>query len=445
MSPTAGKKGNFRLARKAGWLALLVMLAMAAAMAYMAWMPKGPEPDAPVAGTPASVTGLLARGAYLARAADCIACHTIPGGEEFAGGLAFTLPFGVIRSSNITPDRLTGIGAWSDDEFVKAVRQGVAPRGHLYPAMPYTSYTGMSRNDVLAIKAYLFSLKPVSAPAAPLELSFPFNQRWGLALWNMAFFQDHRFEPAPEKGLTWNRGAYLATALGHCSECHTPRNIGFGLKLKQGLAGAPVQGWMAYNSSSDMRYGVGAWSEQQLTDFLSKGHAEGRSSAVGPMAEVVEHSLQYLAPVDIASLVVYLRATPAQAGQPGTEVALQPAPAAASTAVIPASSVAPDGEHGKRLFAATCAGCHQWNGAGRQSDYAALAGSRTVNDPHGHSLVQVILSGSGLAIGGQSQRMPSFGTLGDADIAALANYTIRQFGARQGEVSARQVAAQRHP
>ena len=201
---------------------------------------KGP-PSGPV------TAALIERGAYLTHAADCAACHTVPGGKPFAGGYPFKLPFGTIYSTNITADRETGIGSWSDADFVRALRRGIAPgRHYLYPAFPYTSFTGMSRADALAIKAYLFSLPPQHVADRRDDLSFPFNQRWGMAFWDLAFLSDRRFTPDPHQSDLVNRGAYLVTALAHCAECHTPRNFAFALENNHQFAGGMVEGWKAY-------------------------------------------------------------------------------------------------------------------------------------------------------------------------------------------------------
>src|SRR3984893_18663800 len=276
-------------------------------------------PSGPV--TPA----LLARGEYLTRAADCAACHNAPNGKPFAGGLPFKLPFGTIYSTNITADRETGIGNWSDDDFVRALHRGVAPGGrYLYPAFPYTSFTAMSRDDALAIKAYLFSLPPQHVANKENSLSFPVNQRWGMAFWNLAFLSNRRFAPDPAQSAAVNRGAYLATALGHCGECHTPRSLAYGLESGREFAGVLLVGWDAYNIASDKHFGVGDWSDAQLASFLSSAHAQGRGSAAGPMAEAVENSLQYLTSEDIGALVAYLRTVAAQTGD--YEVNAAPAP-----------------------------------------------------------------------------------------------------------------------
>lgn len=426
--------------------AALAVAAAAAAVAGHAWLtPAGPEPQSPVAGTPADLPSTVVRGEYLAKAADCVACHTAVGGTPFAGGRPFRLPFGTLYATNLTPDKDTGIGNWTDDAFVRAVRAGVGSHGNLYPAMPYTSYAQLSRDDVLAIKQYLDTLPPVRQAPPPNALSFPFDQRWGMAAWNLVFFRERRFTPDPAKSVEWNRGAYLATALGHCGECHTPRNAGFAMKSRDYLSGADIEGWKAYNTTSDQSYGIGAWTDAQVTQYLSLGHAPGRSSASGPMADVVEHSLQYLTPGDIAALVAYLRSVAPATGANGATIELDPSAARVSNAVLPGSASVGQGlARGQRLFAGDCAGCHQWNGAGRQTEYASLAGSHAVNDPSGAALVQVLLHGTSLTVGGRTQQMPGFGgAYSDSDVAAVANFVLSHFGSKQGTVTAEQVRAQR--
>ncbi len=289
------------------------------------WIIRGPGPlafaegpkvaltdyrGANLTGVPAALAqaSLVERGAYLARAADCMACHTTQGGKEYAGGLGFKLPFGTLYSTNITPDKETGIGNYSDQDFLGAVHRGIRRDGaRLYPAMPFTSYTYMTDADALAIKAYLFSLPPVRTPIPENTLTFPFNQRWTMIFWSALFNPDRRFEPDTSKSPEWNRGAYLTEALAHCGECHTPRNLAFALNNRQKFAGAVTAGWRAFNISSDKNTGVGAWSDDDLVSYLSIGHADGHGTASGPMGEAVDHSLSYLAQQDIRAVVTYLR------------------------------------------------------------------------------------------------------------------------------------------
>jgi mono/diheme cytochrome c family protein len=421
----------------------VVLAAVVAAGGYSVWRLYDRDPEilaADVAPTP----DLIARGKYLVTAADCTACHTTAGGKPFAGGVAFDLPFGTIYSTNITSDRETGIGGWSDDDFVRALHQGVAKNGaHLYPAFPYASYTGLTRDDAVAMKTYLFSLPPVHAPARANTLAFPFNQRWTLALWNLVFLDERRFRPDPAATPVENRGGYLATALGHCGECHTPRNAGFAMETGRQFGGAMLEGWRAYNITNDKAYGVGEWSDRQIADYLSYGHATGRGSASGPMGEAVADSLQYLTPEDTSAVVSYLRRVEPQAGTPGAQVDPAPAAMTSSSSWSPGPKDA-ESELGRRIFEGVCASCHTWNGDGRETDYAALAGSQAVNDPEGVNLVQALLLGADLKTSRGAGYMPSFrDAYTDAELAAVANYVIGHFGGKAGLVTAEAVRKRR--
>src|SRR5271168_1202975 len=222
-------------------------------------------------GVPAALAqaSLVQRGEYLTKAADCLVCHTAKGGPAYAGGFPFVLPFGTLYSTNITPDPATGIGHYSDEQFLAALHRGTRRDGaRLYPAMPYTSYTYISDADALAIKAYLFSLPPVRAMAPANTLAFPFNQRWAMMFWSALFNPDTRFEPDTSKSPEWNRGAYLAEALAHCGECHTPRNLAFALNNRKKFAGAVTAGWRAFNISTDKNTGISAWSDDDLISYL---------------------------------------------------------------------------------------------------------------------------------------------------------------------------------
>jgi mono/diheme cytochrome c family protein len=301
----------------------------------------------------------------------------------------------------------------------------------------------MSREDALAIKAYLFSLPAVHRAPPPNSLTFPFNQRWAMRFWNIAFLRDRRFEPDPSKPPEVNRGAYLVEVLGHCGECHTPRNAAFALKSSERLAGANLQGWNAYNITDDALHGIGAWSHEQLQSYLWHGHAEGRGAASGQMAEAVENSLQYLSAEDVRAMVAYLRTVPPKANDLAAPV--EPNPPALSA--MSGSSLSGDTPPalGRRIFEGACASCHQWNGTGLQTRYAALRGSQTVNDPHGVNLVQVILRGTSIRTAQESASMPGFaGSFSDAEVAAVANFVIDRFGAKEGRVTPEDVARSRN-
>jgi mono/diheme cytochrome c family protein len=380
---------------------------------------------------------LIERGEYLTRAADCVVCHTVKGGEPFAGGRAFVLPFGTMYSTNITPDADTGIGAYTDADFLNAVHKGVG-RGNvrLYPAMPYASYTYMSDADALAIKAYLFTLKPLHAPAPQNTLAFPFNQRSLMSIWSAMFNPDKRYEPNVERDAVWNRGAYLAEAMGHCGECHTPRNLAFALNNRQKFAGAVQAGWRAYNITPDRSSGVGAWSDADMLHYLSTGHADGRGTASGPMGEAVDESLSHLKASDLAAMVSYLRTVASVAT--GDLPEPRAAPAAATFAESVGSHAEPSG---RAVYEGACAGCHGWTGISPGIASATLTGTRAVNDATATNVAQVVIRGGERQAEAGPSNMPAFGsTYSDSEIASVANYVTARFGAKAADLTADQVA-----
>jgi mono/diheme cytochrome c family protein len=392
-------------------------------------------------GVPASLAkaGLIQRGEYLAKAADCEACHTAPGGAPYAGGLAFVLPFGTLYSVNITPDNKTGIGAISDAAFLDALHKGIRHDGApLYPAMPYASYTAMTDADALAIKAFLFSLKPVTAPAQRNTLVFPFDQRWAMRVWGLLFNSDTRFEANAERSAQWNRGAYLVETMAHCGECHTPRNLFQALDNRRKFAGAVQAGWNAYNISADKVAGVGGWSNAALVQYLSIGHAEGFGTAAGPMGEAVDKSLSHLTSDDIAAIVAYLRTVPAVSSDLPA-IRQQPAPPSHKEGV----SVAVD-PRGKRVFEGACAGCHDWSGNGALTSAATLTGARAVNDPEAKNVAQIVLNGTKRPALGDNVFMPAFrGSLSDVEVAAVTNYITARFGAAPSSLTPQDIARMR--
>ena len=393
-------------------------------------------------GVPAELkdASLVEKGAYLARAADCAACHTAEGGAPYAGGRAFVLPFGTLYSTNITPDKETGIGNYSDANFLNAIHKGIGrDNTKLYPAMPFASYTYMTDADAGAIKAYLFSLAPVHAPAPKNTLSFPFNQRSLMGVWALLFNPDKRFEPRAARAPEWNRGAYLVEAMAHCGECHTPRNLMQALNQREKFAGAVQAGWRAYNITSDPKSGVGAWSEADLAHYLAMGHADGRGTATGPMGEAVDNSLQYLTQSDITAMVTYLRSVSPIATSDLPEPKSGPAPASYAEGV--AATVDP---RGKAVYAGACAGCHDWTGVSPVIPYATLTGVRSVNDPTATNVVQIILSGAHRRSADAGATMPAFGSAySDLEIASLANYVTARFGAQPSTVTAQNIATAR--
>ncbi|HWZ06269.1 MAG TPA: cytochrome c [Bradyrhizobium sp.] len=431
-----------------GAIAIAVVL-----LAAGVWILRGPGPmafsdgkkvtladykSADPTGVPASIarTSMVERGAYLTRAADCVACHTSGGGKEYAGGLAIRLPFGTLYSTNITPDKETGVGNYSDQDFLDAVRRGVRRDGaRLYPAMPYASYSYMTDADVLAIKAYLFSLPPVHAQAPENTLTFPYNQRWAMIFWSALFNPDTRFAPDSDRSPEWNRGAYLAEALAHCGECHTPRNLAFALDNRKKFAGALTAGWRAFNISSDKATGIGGWRDEDLVAYLAIGHADGHGTASGPMGEAVDHSFSQLAQEDIRAVVAYLRTVPPIASPDLPATLAPPAPASHRQGGGTADA------RGKMLFEGACVSCHGWTGESPISSFATLTGALAVNDPSGTNVVQVVLSGTKRLTPEHAVSMPAFGSAySDAEIAALANYVTARFGSKASQVTAQEVA-----
>jgi mono/diheme cytochrome c family protein len=395
---------------------------------------KGPSPT----GVPPSLasTSLVTKGKYLAEAADCEACHTVPGHPRYTGGLAFRLAFGTLYSPNITADKDTGIGGWSDADFLKAVHKGIAPDGtRLYPAFPYAAYTMMTDEDALAIKAYLFSLPSVHAKAPDADLAFPFNQRWLMIFWSFFFDPNTRFQPNTAQSAEWNRGAYLAEAMGHCGDCHTPRNLMMALDNREKFKGAIAAGWKAYNITQDKDSGIGAWSDETLVQYIGTGHAAGYGTASGPMGEAVDHSLSHLVTDDIKAIVVYLRTVPviADSALPAPKEA--PAPASAT------AGLANTDARGAALFAGACASCHGWTGKSPVLSVATFIGARAVNDPSARNVVQAIVWGVTRETVSGRVEMPAFGhAYSNVEIAALANYVTKRFGDAPSAITADQVA-----
>lgn len=442
---------NARAGHPILWTLAVLMAAVVAFIAYLVFAP-GPTAfakgqrialadyhDKDPTGVPDELksASLEVRGEYLARAADCAACHTVRGGETFAGGRAFILPFGTIYSTNITPDADTGIGAYTDADFLNAVHKGLGrANGKLYPAMPYASYTYMTDADALAIKAYLFTLKPLHAPTPTNTLAFPFNQRGLMSIWSAMFNPDKRYEPDLQRDAVWNRGAYLAEAMGHCGECHTPRNLAFALNNRQKFAGAVQAGWRAYNITPDRSSGVGTWSDAEMSQYLSTGHAQGRGMASGPMGEAVDASLSHLQAGDLAALMTYLRTVPGIATD--DLPVLRTTPAAATFAEGGSFS---SEAGGSAVYAGACAGCHGWTGVTPGVASVTLMGIRGVNDATATNVAQVIIHGGERLAPDGPLNMPAFGSAySDSEIAGVANYVTARFGARASALTAAEVA-----
>ncbi len=344
-------------------------------------------------------------GLYMERAADCMACHTAPGGSPFAGGREIGTPYGMLSSPNITPDPDTGIGGWSDDQFYAALHDGIGHGGeYLYPVMPFTSYTRMTRADVLAIKAYLFTLKPVFAPRVPSGLAFPFDIRATLFVWRELFFWPGTFQPNPARPADWNRGAYLVQGPGHCGECHSPRNILGATEAGASLSGGQVQQWLAPNISADPLDGIGSRSVADIVGFLHSGASKTLGVAFGPMSEVVHDSLAYLTELDLHAIAVFLKDGPDRKSPPTGPLA--------SPAALHA---------GQTLYLTYCAMCHQDHGSGIPGVIPNLAGNAAITAARPNDIIAAVLNGLH-GVGGYAT-MPGFaGALSDRNVADIANY-----------------------
>jgi len=351
------------------------------------------------------------RGEYLARAGDCISCHTVDGGAPYAGGFRLDTPFGYLLAPNITPDPGTGIGQWTASDFYRAMHDGVNRRGQdMYPAMPYDFYTKVTREDSDAIFAYLRTVKPVANAVEINHLRFPFNQRWSMAVWRELYFTDGTFRADPAKSAQWNRGAYLVEGLGHCSACHSPRNALGGIETDRAYTGATVDGWFALNLTSNLHTGLGDWTAAEIATYLKTGAYKGRTTTLGPMAEVVRNSLAYVSDADLAAMGEYLKSIP-----PNSSLRTgKPAPD-------------PTRENGAVLYMEHCGGCHQAKGRGIPGVFPPLAGNGVVIAPDPANILKVVLGG--IPSRGGYIPMPSFAAqLTDRQVADIVNYVRTSWG-----------------
>jgi mono/diheme cytochrome c family protein len=351
------------------------------------------------------------RGEYLARAGDCISCHTAGGGQPLAGGGRVNTPFGYMLAPNITPDAATGIGLWSSEDFYRALHVGVNHSGEdMYPTMPYDFYTRVTRVDSDAIYAYLRSLPPVTSLIEVNHLHFPFDERWTMGGWRELYFKEGTFTPLPNRSAAWNRGAYLVEGLGHCSACHSQRNLLGAIEKSRQFDGAVIDGWFALDLSEDVTTGLGNWTIDNIATYLKTGAVDGKTTAIGPMAEVVHNSLQYLTDSDLRAMGEYLKAIPPDS--PLRAGRLRPDASRAQSA---------------NLYIDHCLGCHQSMGRGIAGVFPPLAGNGVVLASDPVDIVRIILLGippqNGLIA------MPSFaGAMSDQQIAGLANYVRTNWG-----------------
>ena len=345
---------------------------------------------------------LVKRGAYLARAGDCLACHTTPKGKPYAGGGApIATPMGAIYSTNITPDPETGIGNYSMDDFVRAMREGVAKDGHrLYPAMPYTSYAKLSQNDLSALYAYFMQgLEPVHNTNRPTKLSWPRSVRSLMAIWNALYLKKGEYDPDPNKSASWNRGAYLVQGLGHCGGCHTPRGFLGHEKAEsekdggQYLSGASIDNWYALPLTGDRKTGLNAWSKEEIAEYLKTGRTS-RVAAVGMMTGVVEKSTQYLTDQDLMAIADYLKLLSPSNGESkgNANSAIQASKDSAATRALRAGDT---GMPGASVYLNNCNACHRSDGSGANRTFPNLVKNEAVNAKDPISLIHIVLDGGG--------------------------------------------------
>jgi mono/diheme cytochrome c family protein len=384
------------------------------------------------------------RGEYLARAGDCVACHSSEDGTPFAGGHGLSTPIGDIIATNITPSKTAGIGNYSLEQFSAAVREGVRADGkYLYPAMPYTSYSKISDEDIAALYAYFMSaVEPVDSRPPATELPFPFNIRLSMMAWNVLFLDTEPFQLDPQQSDEWNRGAYLAQGLAHCSTCHSPRNMLMAEVKAKGLAGGAVGVWYAPNITSDPNSGIGGWSVEDLVRYMKTGNvAKGQAS--GPMAEAIDHSLQYMTEADLRAMAVYLKTVPAVSKQ-GVEKPVYAWQGSEQQEPRARGAAWPDDPNqlsGAQLYDAYCASCHQAEGQGSfDTVLPALHHNTATGRLHTNNLVMVVLQGIERVSEGHEIHMPAFDhELTDQQIATLSNFLLQSHGNPDAEVTVAQV------
>ncbi|HYF59148.1 MAG TPA: c-type cytochrome [Burkholderiaceae bacterium] len=418
-------------------VALTVAVLAALAAALVAWLNvRGEAPLDGAAPGASKDAAVIARGEYLARVGNCAGCHTGNGGAAYGGGTGIETPFGVVFASNLTPDPDTGIGRWSAAEFRRAMHNGRSRDGRLlYPAFPYPNYTRVTREDSDAIFAYLMSREPVRQPNAEHRLRWPYNLQASLAVWRALYFRPERFEADPGRTAEWNRGSYLVHGLGHCDACHASRNRLGATVGETELAGGliPMRNWYAPSLAGAGEAGVAGWGTDEVVALLKTG-VSPRGSAMGPMADVVYRSTQFLSDADAGAIAAYLKSLPA-------------APHASREGTGRRAAGGAEGESGEAIYREQCAGCHGPQGEGVAGMYPPLAGNRAVVLSNPVNVVNAILDGGFPPTTAGNPRpfgMPPFRqTLRDGDIASLATFIRQSWGNNAAPVTAGDVARAR--
>lgn len=432
---------NRRFARTAGWLALPCLVAAGLLAWYVTREPASPlQTDQTAAADMAPA--LIARGEYVARLSDCVACHSVPGGAPFTGGLEMATPLGAIHTTNVTPDPETGIGRYSLADFDRAVRHGVAPGGRrLYPAMPYPSYAKLSDDDVRALYAFFMKgIAPVRQANIPSEIPWPLNMRWPIALWNGVFADTAPYAVKAGKDELWNRGAYIVQGPGHCGSCHTPRGLAFNEKAldESGtpfLAGALLDGWYAPSLRNDHNTGLGRWSEPEIVQFLKTGRNQ-HAVVFGSMTEAFNNSTQFMSDDDLAAIARYLKSLPGDSQRDGTPWQYQ--------AVSAADRLDTPGAH---TYVTRCASCHGADGKGQAQWMPPLAGATSALAKENASAINITLNGSQRVVAAgvpDAYRMPAFREqLSDQQIAEVLTFVRSTWGNQSEPVDAKAVSTLR--
>jgi alcohol dehydrogenase (quinone), cytochrome c subunit len=423
-------------------VAVFILLFAASSLAVAQQSLKTSTP--PVEARSAQTTAPLSKGEYLARAGDCIACHSVPGGKAFAGGLKMGTPLGAIYSTNITPDPGTGIGTYSFEDFDRAVRAGIAKDGHrLYPAMPYPSYAKITDDDLRALYGFFMKeVPPVKQKNKPSEITGVKSMRWPLALWAWLFVDKSTYAAQPNHDAQWNRGAYLVEGLAHCGACHTPRGWAFQEKALDSssaiyLQGAELDAWSAPSLRGELRTGLGGWSQSELAAFLKTGH-NAASVAFGSMLDVINNSTPYLNDDDVNAMANYLKSLPASTQQ-GAFVY-----ANATTEALERGKAQ---EPGAQIYLGYCISCHGIDGKGQAAYMPPLAGNPVVLDGDPSSLINLVLNGATpLVVKGTPDpyRMPQYRVqLTDDEIASVLSFVRAGWGNNAAPVMADRVKALR--
>jgi mono/diheme cytochrome c family protein len=401
-----------------GALGVVLSAGLLAAHGWGATQPLVQTPGQGPAQAPSTDAALLAKGKYLTEMGDCVGCHTAEGGKAFAGGQYMAMPFGQISTPNITPDVDTGIGRYSDGDFLYLMRAGVTPVGqHIYPAMPYPWYATLPNDDLLAIKAYLFSLPPIHAPRLKYSVWFPFNLRPAIAGYNL-FFLGSPYQPDPHLTAEQNRGAYIVNGLEHCGECHNHRNFLGNSAVALSVLGGPITQWYAPSLRFDPMTGLGRFSDNDIVQFLKEGASPSMGTVAGPMAEVVDYSTKYLSDADLHAIVAYLHTLEPTPSYYGWKRNPNNAPLLA----------------GQQVYLSHCASCHQADGAGLPGKIPALDGNGMVTATGPQSVIRVVLGG--LEARGSYALMPGVGaTMTDEQVAEVTNY-VRQAWSNAAPTSA---------